>query len=151
MEGQGTENSSQNALERTKRILALTEKGVSPEEATATIDREDAQKRRKPSLLEGKVRRLMESDPTLSREDAVQRIAVEESEARRTAVLDELTAKEPRIVKPTCPGCGADPLVFKRLRYEFGDGVVAEVLFCRNPDCRVAFGGQIVGMVQPQR
>src|SRR6266852_6687015 len=109
---------------------------------------QEAQKKAvKPSLLEAKVKRLMKSDPTLTREDAVHRIAVEESEARRTAVIDELTAKEPRILKPTCPGCGADPLVIKRLRYEFGDGVVAEILFCHNPECRTAIAGQIVGMM----
>jgi hypothetical protein len=115
------------------------------------MDQETEKKAPKPSLLEGKVRRLMESDPTLTREAAIDRIAVTESEARRTAVLDELTAKEPRILKPTCPGCGADPLVIKRLRFEFGDGVIAEILFCHNPDCRVAIAGQIVGMVQPRR
>lgn len=103
------------------------------------------------SVLEKKVRRLMEADPTLSRDEAVRRIAVEESETRRTAVLDELTAKEPRILKPTCPGCGADPLVLKRLRFEFGDGVVVETIFCHNPECRIALGAQIVGMLTPQQ
>jgi hypothetical protein len=103
----------------------------------------------KPSLLEQRVIKLMESDG-LSREDAVHRVAVEESEKRRTAVVDELTAKEPRILKPTCPGCGADPLVLKRLRYEFGDGVVVEILFCHNPECRTAIAGQIVG-IEPRR
>lgn len=64
-----------------------------------------------------------------------------------TAAVDDLTAAEKKILKPTCPGCGADPLILKRLRYEFDDGVVAEILFCRNPDCRVAVGSQIVGMM----
>jgi len=109
---------------------------------------ETAKPARKPSLLEQRVSKLMESDG-LSREDAVHRVSVEESERRRTAVLDELTAKEPRILKPTCPGCGADPLVVKRLRYEFADHVVAEILFCHNPECRVALAGQIVGVERP--
>ena len=69
------------------------------------------------------------------------------------AQVDPLTAGEPKILKPTCPGCGADPLVLKRLRYDFADGVVAEVLFCHNPDCRIALGVQIVGVerVKPPR
>lgn len=66
-----------------------------------------------------------------------------------TAAVDGLTAVEKKILKPTCPGCGADPLVIKRLRYEFDDGVVAEILFCHNPDCRIAIGSQIVGMMTP--
>ena len=103
----------------------------------------------KPSLYEQKVNRLVEGG--VPREEAVHRVAVEEGEARRTAVLDELTAKEPRILKPTCPGCGADPLVLKRLRYEFADHVVVEVLFCHNPECRVAIGCQIVGIAPPAR
>jgi len=69
----------------------------------------------------------------------------------QTAAVDELTAKEPKILKPTCPGCGADPLVLKRLRYDFPDGVVVELLFCHNPDCRVAIAGQIVGVERPKR
>src|SRR6267142_3858679 len=104
----------------------------------------------KPSLLEQRVLKLIETEG-LSREDAVHRISVEEAEKRRTGVLDELTAKEPRIMKPTCPGCGADPLVIKRLRYEFGDGVVVELLFCRNVDCRISLGAQIVGVEPPRR
>jgi len=104
----------------------------------------------KPSLLEQRVLKLMEAEG-LSREDAVHRISIEESEKRRTAVLDELTAKEPKIMKPTFPGCGADKLVIKSLRYEFGDGVVVEVLFCRNADCRIGIGAQIVGIEPPKR
>jgi len=104
----------------------------------------------KPSLLEQRVLKLIETEG-LSREDAVHRISVEEGERRRTAVVDELTAKEPKILKPTCPGCGGDPLVIKRLRYEFGDHVVVELLFCANPDCRIAIGSQIVGIEPPRR
>src|SRR5258706_2595863 len=104
----------------------------------------------KPSLLEQRALKLMETEG-LSREDAVHRIAVEEGERRRTAVVDELTAKEPKILKPTCPGCGGDPLVIKGLRYEFGDHVVVEVLFCANPDCRIGIGAQIVGIEPPRR
>lgn len=66
-----------------------------------------------------------------------------------TAAVDAVTAAEPKILKPTCPGCGADPLVLKRLRYEFDDGVVLEVFFCHNPECRIAVGVQIVGMMTP--
>jgi len=70
--------------------------------------------------------------------------------ARRTATVDELTKTEPKILKPTCPGCGSDPLGIMRLRYDFPDGVVVEVLFCMNPDCRTAIGAQIIG-VEPVR
>jgi hypothetical protein len=66
-----------------------------------------------------------------------------------TASVDPLTAAETKILKPTCPGCGADPIVVKRLRYEFDDGVVIEILFCRNPDCRVAIGTFFVGIMTP--
>jgi hypothetical protein len=103
----------------------------------------------KPSLLEQKLKVL--TDQGIPRQDAIDQIATQESEARRTAVVDELTAKEPRILKPTCPGCGADPLVVKRLRYEFGDHVIVEILFCHIPECRIALAGQIVGMEQPKR
>jgi len=96
----------------------------------------------RPSLLEQKVKRLI--DAGMSREDAIAKLAADEAEARRTAVVDELTAKDPRILKPCCPGCGADPLQLKRLRYEFGDGVIAEILFCHNPECRISICGQIV-------
>lgn len=104
----------------------------------------------KPSLLEQKVLKMMEKEGC-TREVAINEIALLEAEARRTAVLDELTVSEPRILKPTCPGCGADPLVIKRLRYEFGDGVVVEILFCHNLECRIAIAGQIVGIQAPTR
>ena len=67
------------------------------------------------------------------------------------AQVDPLTVAEPKVMKPTCPGCGADPLVLKRLRYDFADGVVVEVLFCHNPECRIAIGCQIVGVERPKR
>jgi hypothetical protein len=73
----------------------------------------------------------------------------EETEVK--AEVDPLTKAEPKVMKPTCPGCGADPLVIKRLRYDFSDGVVAEVLFCHNPECRIAIGCQIVGVERPRR
>jgi hypothetical protein len=73
------------------------------------------------------------------------------SEQERTAEVDELTAAEPKIMKPTCPKCGADPLILKRLRYDFPDGVVVEVLFCHNPDCRAAVGCQIVGVERQKK
>lgn len=64
------------------------------------------------------------------------------------AAVDELTVKEVKIMKPTCPACGADPLVLKRLRYDFPDGVVVEVMFCHNPECRIAIGAQIVNVMR---
>jgi hypothetical protein len=78
---------------------------------------------------------------------------------RRSSKVDELTTKDPKIAKPTCPICGADPLVLKRLRYDFPDGVVVEVLFCGAKDsdgeytCRAALGAQIVGLerIKPPR
>jgi hypothetical protein len=86
-------------------------------------------------------------DRGISKEEAVQ---ITDREYARTAAVDPLTAAEPKILKPTCPGCGSDPLVLKRLRYDFADGVVAEVLFCRNPECRIAIGTQIVGLERPK-
>jgi hypothetical protein len=78
---------------------------------------------------------------------------VVEAPDAKSAAVDPITAAEPKVLKPTCPGCGADPLVIKRLRYDFPDGVVVEVIFCHNPDCRVAIGAQIVGIepVKPKR
>jgi hypothetical protein len=55
------------------------------------------------------------------------------------------------IIHPTCPGCGADPLILKRLRHDFPDGVIVEVLFCANLECRIAIGAQIVGIERAKR
>lgn len=55
----------------------------------------------------------------------------------------------PEIVHPKCPKCGADPLILKRLRHDFPDGVVVEILFCSNWLCRVAIGAQIVAVERP--
>lgn len=57
----------------------------------------------------------------------------------------------PEVIYPTCPGCGADPLELKRLRYDFEDGVIVETLFCAKQECRVAIGAQIVGVERPQK
>lgn len=75
--------------------------------------------------------------------------AVESPEEHAThAVVDDLTKNEPKIMKPTCPGCGADPIGIKRLRYDFPDGVVIETFFCDNPDCRICINSHIVGFQQ---
>lgn len=66
------------------------------------------------------------------------------------SAVDGMTSADIRIMKPTCPGCGADPLVIKRLRYDFADGVVVEVIFCHNPDCRIAITAMIVGIERPR-
>ena len=67
------------------------------------------------------------------------------------SAVDHMTAGDNRIMKPTCPGCGADPLVLKRLRYDFADGVIVETMFCNNPDCRVCVSAMIVGIERPKR
>jgi len=54
------------------------------------------------------------------------------------------------VIHPTCPSCGADPLILRRLRHDFPDGVIAEVLFCAKPECRAAIGAQIVGIERPK-
>lgn len=56
----------------------------------------------------------------------------------------------PDCIQPTCPGCGADPLKLRRLRHDFTDGVVVEVIFCSNAQCRIAIGAQIVGIERPR-
>lgn len=66
------------------------------------------------------------------------------------ATIDKLTADEPKIMKPSCPGCGADPIGFKRLRYIFTDGVVLETIFCNNPECRIVITAWIVGIEKPK-
>lgn len=66
---------------------------------------------------------------------------------------DELlaTVDLPHVIAPVCPHCGADPLTLLRLRYDFPDGVVVEMLFCAAKDeagnytCRAPVGAQIVG------
>jgi hypothetical protein len=58
--------------------------------------------------------------------------------------------KLPDIIHPVCPKCGADPLILRRLRHDFPDGVVVEVLFCTKPECRAAIGTQIVGIERPK-
>lgn len=58
--------------------------------------------------------------------------------------------KAPDIIHPTCPSCGADPLILKRLRHDFPDGVIVEVLFCAKGECRAAIGVQIVGIEKPK-
>jgi hypothetical protein len=55
----------------------------------------------------------------------------------------------PELIHPTCPSCGADPLILKRLRHDFPDGVVVEILFCAKLECRAAIGAQIVGIEKP--
>ena len=61
---------------------------------------------------------------------------------------------EPGVIYPRCPHCPpadaredgtrpGDPLRMWRLRYDFPDGVVAEVLFCQ--DCRAFISATIVG------
>lgn len=62
----------------------------------------------------------------------------------------------PDLIQPRCPHCGADPLKIWRLRYDFPDGVVAELLFCGgNPttknDCRAVINATIVGFQQPKK
>lgn len=59
--------------------------------------------------------------------------------------------KRPEVIYPTCPNCGADPLELQRLRYDFPDGVIAEVLFCSKPECRTAIAAQLVGYERPQK
>lgn len=71
-------------------------------------------------------------------------------------VSDTGKKPEPGITYPRCAHCPdaerrqdgtkpGDPLVTMRLRYDFPDGVVAEVLFCA--DCRGVIGSQIVGVM----
>lgn len=62
-------------------------------------------------------------------------------------------APVPDVIHPRCPHCGADPLKIWRLRYDFPDGVVAEVLFCggnekTKADCRAVLNATIVGFQQ---
>lgn len=57
-------------------------------------------------------------------------------------------APAPQAVYPICPECGADPLALRRLRHDFADGVVVEVLFCAA--CRKAMSAQIVGIEKPR-
>jgi hypothetical protein len=52
---------------------------------------------------------------------------------------------EPEIIFAVCPYCGKDPLTLHRLRQDFPDGVIIEVFFCSNDECRKAFSAQIVG------
>lgn len=53
---------------------------------------------------------------------------------------------EPEAIFPTCPGCGADPLNLMRLRYDFPDGVMIEVVFCANRECRTALSAFFAGI-----
>lgn len=84
---------------------------------------------------------------------------------QKPIVSDTGKKPEPGITYPRCPFCErhfampgvaeppprtdgtkpGDPLVTMRLRYDFPDGVVAEVLFCA--DCRGVIGTQIVGVM----
>jgi hypothetical protein len=74
-----------------------------------------------------------------------------ETKALETAPEAKSAPKPPAVIMPTCPGCGMDPLILNRLRYDFADGVVVEVIFCKNAECRIAIGAQIVGMERPKR
>jgi len=70
-----------------------------------------------------------------------------------TSIPESPAVKPPTtkdVVYPTCPGCGSDPLKLQRLRHDFPDGVIVEVLFCANPECRIAIGAQIVGIEKPR-
>ena len=62
--------------------------------------------------------------------------------------MPEAEQKLPGLIYPTCPHCGVDPLKLKRLRHDFPDGVLVEVMFCSN--CRAAIGAQIVGIEKPK-
>lgn len=53
------------------------------------------------------------------------------------------------VLYPICAKCGADPLKFKRVRYDFPDGVLVETFFCSA--CRVIIGAQIVGIEKPKK
>lgn len=78
-----------------------------------------------------------------------EKVAVAAPEAERTE--PETKPAAPDCVQPTCPGCGADPLKLRRLRHDFPDGVVVEVIFCSNAQCRIAIGAQIVGIEKPRQ
>lgn len=52
-------------------------------------------------------------------------------------------------IKPKCAQCGLDPLRVMRLRYDFPDGVVAEILFCSG--CRATISALIVGIERKQQ
>jgi hypothetical protein len=56
-------------------------------------------------------------------------------------------APDPGVTFPKCAHCGLDPIVLWRLRYDFPDGVVAEVLFCEG--CRAAINATVVGFQKP--
>lgn len=81
-------------------------------------------------------------------------------------IASEPKKPEPGVIYPRCPHCRTyfnspgvldpgpredgtrpgDPLLhLYRLRHDFPDGVVAELLFCG--DCRAVLGTQIVGIV----
>jgi hypothetical protein len=53
------------------------------------------------------------------------------------------------VIFPICACCGADPLKFKRVRYDFPDGVLVETFFCSR--CRRIISCQIVGLEKPRR
>jgi hypothetical protein len=59
-------------------------------------------------------------------------------------------APAPGVIYPRCPHCQADPMTIFRLRYDFPDNVIAEILFCGNPACRAVAGAQIVGYPIPR-
>lgn len=59
--------------------------------------------------------------------------------------------KVPEAIFPRCPYCREHPLKIKRLRYDFPDGVVAEVIFCSNSQCLSALSTLIVGIERPKR
>jgi hypothetical protein len=53
------------------------------------------------------------------------------------------------VLWPRCAYCGQDPLKFKRVRYDFPDGVLVETFFCSR--CRRIISAQIVGLERPKK
>lgn len=86
----------------------------------------------------------------------------EPAEDQAPIVSETAKILERGIIYPRCPFCPqdeettrqdgtrpGDPLRLWRLRYDWPDGVVAEVLYCQ--DCRAFIGAQIVGVTPVAR